>query len=182
MPTLRHNVVYPLGLTVVGLILFNAGLYGLLSPTQSMPVLTPAAQYRLEFDHGLIGMEGWNGVERTADGITFQWTSASPASISVPIISSGPLNVEFELLQAVQDDMLAHVELHVNNHLIALDRRDKHYQGFIPATVLDPQSHTLTLMFYTPPPVRPADLDLTSSDIRLLGVAFDWLEIRSVTP
>jgi hypothetical protein len=182
MPTLRHNVVYPLGLTVAWLIVFNAGLYGLLRPTQSMPLLTPAPYQRLEFDHGLIGMEGWNTIEHTADGITFQWTSASPASIDIPLTRTGSIEIEFELLQAIQDTIYTEVQLRVNDRLIALDRRDKHYKGVIPASVLNPQSQTLTLMFYTPRPLRPADLDPNSSDIRLLGVAFDWLEVRSVTP
>lgn len=182
MPNLRHDIIYPLGLAVLGLILLNAGLYGLLAPTQPIPVLTPASSYRLEFERGLIGMEGWNAVEQTDEGITFQWTNTSPASIIFPLQYTGAMEIEFETLQAIQDQMYTDLRLMANNQLIALERRDKHYRGIIPAEVLDARASTVTLSFYTPPPIRPADQDPNSSDIRLLGIAFDWLDLRPLTP
>ncbi len=160
------------------LFLLNVGLYRVLPPADRDYFLAPARTYWLEFDQPYFSV-GWYGIETSDTGITYKWTRSTDAWITLPLRTQADLELIIRLYMLPESAPDA-FRVIVDDTEIPLVRDDHVYRGIIP---LDARRHPdeITVRFIAPSTVFIPDVEPSSSDLRTLGVAVDWLIIRPVT-
>ncbi len=131
---------------------------------------------RVEFDTPAAGT-GWYAPEASE-----MWMSAAEATLNVEVDTRRPLNAEFRVSYAPTDDLLNSLQCSANGVVLQLTvRRDATggyvYQTVVPQSALDVgQSGLVHLKFSIAATANPAALG-TGSDVRDLGLKFDWLAL-----
>ena len=141
----------------------------------------PLQYITLDFDQFVPG-KGWNLEETNPDGVTFQWTDSTDATILLPLGTGHDMHIVFRILYAMSADILQSLTLRVNDQPILLSSTNDPggatiFQGTIPQSALEANSHYTILAFHINRTLIPQFVFPNSDDGRALGLAFDWLRI-----
>lgn len=141
----------------------------------------PTSIVSVEFDEHLKGT-GWAGPETHEGRVSFRWMNQTRATLQLPLVPDDEdFVIQFGVLFAMTDDILDSLSLTVNGEPVELSSeagRDGTilFWGRIPAEVAAGSGESLELVFEVDHLERPSALG-DNDDERLLGVAFDWLEV-----
>lgn len=148
-------------------------------PPQREWFLSPQRSYRLNFDQPYSGI-GWYSTERDDNGTSFKWTSLTQAEIMLPLQAQDDLAVTFSVINALDERLIEALTFYADDTPIPLQRSDDLFRGFIPrAALTNPAS--IRLRFIIPYLITPRSVNPDSVDMRTLGIAVDWLDIRPVS-
>jgi hypothetical protein len=143
--------------------------------------MPPAREILYEFDQ-YAESDGWH-IYQNFGLYTFRWTAAARFTLTLPLIGDGPAAITFRISEQALEGYREQVRLSVNGTPIPLTQADDVFSGMIPLSAIGPAPYSsITLTFDGPLPVRPADLEPRKREVRLVGVAFDWLRVGRSVP
>lgn len=155
-----------------------------------LPLLTTVGSVDV-YDLGAIQMEqvmyqfdtimgrGWSPPEIETNGATVEWTSAPEATLTLPVFTDVPLQIDFSIISSIQRDILDSLTLHVDGLPVTLSRQGTLWWGAIPQEAVA-DDHRLHLTFRTNRTISPQELGI-NTDTRQLGVRFDWLRLTPLS-
>lgn len=144
---------------------------------------TPRTHHlRHVFDH--ITGKGWHIPENRLDGIDFMWTGpGNRSTLDLALAHGQDLILRCHIIAAMQDDLLANLQISVNNHPITLTHHATmtgnglQVEGIIPCAAIPRNRYFSTLIFSVPYTISPHALNPQDQDDRPLGIALASLEI-----
>ena len=127
---------------------------------------------------------GWYYRENyNASGIIFRWTGPDTTSvIDLPLAKDKDLQIEFRVLMCLSENILQSLNLHVNDYpvdirILYCNEGRTIFTGVIPKSVLQNEKPYTRLAFNVSHTISPNSIDPSSNDMRLLGVAIDYIKI-----
>jgi hypothetical protein len=134
----------------------------------------PVEPALLDFDASTVLGSGWRGAETTPDGTTFQWMTATEATVPVQLDEGRAYRLDLRLVMALTDATLGSVQVLVNGVPIATQRTEGGLllTGEIPAGVAARDIDRLEL--------RVGQLDTVPGTDVQLGVALDFIALTPV--
>jgi hypothetical protein len=138
-----------------------------------------ASSLRVEFSEPIIGT-GWYRFEPDNEG--YRWTGPSNVStLNLLLTTDQDLNIEFALISVISPEVLERFSLTVNGVPVELSvtgiQRGWHFQGTISHHALKLSNPFTQLAFKVSKTLTPIQVGWSETDDRLLGVAFDWLQL-----
>jgi len=144
----------------------------------------PARNVRFEFDSMPIG-SGWHEPETDSLGVTLRWMGERTATVTTPLPAEDT-GVEFRAVRGVTPEILNSLALAVNSQPVALtydNTSGEHvFQGVIPRAAIAAGDPNATSLEFTVASTESLKALGQGTDTRQLGVAFDWLVLRPVSP
>jgi hypothetical protein len=133
----------------------------------------------LDFNQYIVGSVGWHPPEFINTKLDFQWTSDTVATLPVRLDPQNDYRITF-LVFSAEDDVRQSLKMDVNGIPISLTSHqitpeEFIYEGIIPETAINIDTSQTLIEFTTDRVSNLSELGL--SDTRMVGIAFDWLEI-----
>jgi hypothetical protein len=153
----------------------DVDVYGV--PAVPRPQADPSGVVRVDFDAPVYYGEGWSTSQGDNGDATYQWTGDTSATLELPFAFTGNGVLSFRTLAAISPDVLASLSVYVNDQPVTVYvSEDGIFSGEIPADVLSSGGEQILIRFETGT-VLPASTLYENGDDRLLGIAFDWVEL-----
>ncbi|MBF2078507.1 MAG: sulfotransferase family 2 domain-containing protein [Synechococcales cyanobacterium T60_A2020_003] len=149
-------------------------------------VLKPSPRIQVDFSQALSG-SGWHQRETMAmDHSTFRWTGpATTTTIDLPIPQKADAEITFRVINAIEMDVLDSLKLAINNKSVDLELLDgagstvRTYQAIAPQSILASDRPFTRLSFIVNRTIAPHTKESWNPDVRKLGVAIHWIEVKS---
>jgi hypothetical protein len=141
------------------------------------------SEINFSFDQAMIGI-GWHKREVIGKNIFFRWTGpVNTSTIYFLLNKNDDLKIRITILFTITQDVLDSLVLEVNDAVLKLDsisNSDKIIlEGIIPKSTLQKNEKNMTkLAFKVNQTTSPATINPQSDDTRLLGIAFERIEIK----
>jgi hypothetical protein len=148
--------------------------------------LKPTSRIQVDFAHAFSG-SGWHQRETMAiDNSVFRWTGPSTtATLDLPIVQQADAEITFRVINAVETEILDSLKLTVNGTPVPLEVLDgrgsmvRTYRAIAPQTLLASENPFVRLTFIVNRTLAPHTQESWNPDVRKLGVALHWIEVKS---
>lgn len=140
------------------------------------------SEINFSFDQAMIGT-GWHKKDVISKNIFFRWTgSVNTSTIYFLLNKNDDLKIRITILFAITQDVLDSLILEVNDVVLKLetisDSNKIILEGIIPKSTLQKNEKNMTeFAFKVNQTISPASINPQSDDTRLLGIAFERIEI-----
>jgi hypothetical protein len=135
--------------------------------------IEPQTSGFVDFDQALSG-SGWRGVETTADGVTFQWSTTENASVDLGWLEAQDYTIEMRPLYIPEPMAMDDVQFKVDDVRLEIEQATDEagnllLRATLPAEVVDDHEQGIHLTIAVP--------QVVNVDGNTLGIAVDWLRV-----
>ena len=140
-------------------------------------------EVKFKFNDSIMG-EGWSSRESDSSNY-FCWSTSLTSTLIFSIKGDSDLSIKFHVIHTLVPQLQEKLTLTVNSELILLFCEEHHeggviFSGIIPRHILIAANKILELSFSLPSLVCPMDINPESDDIRKLGFACKYVEIKPI--